>query len=576
MSGSTALRDARADIVRGTLAAGAVGLFVNLLHLMGPLYLIQVYDRVITSQSLETLAALSLLAAAILVFQGCLDFLKYRVFMVLGERLAVRLGAETFRASVKASLKHPGRDAGSAMRDLSELRGFISGGTVGLPIDLSMAPFFLAVLFLLHPMYGLVGSFAAVALTVVAVAVEMVARRPMTNVSERVQSVQSDTAAAIRHADVIDAMGMLESITRRWHDKQAKALADLGDGQTRARALTVAAKSLRTGLQLLIIATGAILVIDGQVSAGTLIASSVIMGRALLPFEQLIEGWRQWSEAIGATKRLSGMLNEAGERQGAAAVPIESGRTVADRVWLVPQGRKRPVVRNVSFAVEDGELLGIVGPSGAGKSSLARLVVGIGTSTNGAIYLDGHNVAAEDRRSLGGAVGYLPQDPSLLRATVAENIARMDIPDMAAVIAAARTAGVHELIGTLPRGYETVVGDGDLLLSGGQRQRLAFARALYGTPRLLVLDEPNSSLDAEGEAALIEAVETARGWGASVIIVAQRMSILSRATKLLVLQEGVVAHYGERDTVLEALAKRDRTEEPREVTALPLRRQKAG
>jgi ATP-binding cassette, subfamily C, bacterial len=542
------------DVMRGAVAAGIVGLFLNLLHLGMPLYTIQVYDRVLGSGSLETLAALAGLVAIVLVFQAVIDLLRSKIFMILGARAVARLGYPVFQSAVETTLKQGPLAAGGIMRDIAEIRTFISGGAIAIPLDALVAPIFLAVLFLLHPVYGLIGLAGAVTLTITAIATEVLARRPSARASQATNRVNTETSAAIRNAETITAMGMLPDLARRWKRSQDLALAEMERGKSTARALSAVARTLRVGFQLGIISAGAALVVSHEVSAGTIIASNVLMSRLLLPFEHLIDGWRQWVDALGAFARVRKVLEDGATRRSQEPIEISSGRLVADRTSYIPQGRDKPLLRNISFAVESGELLGVIGPSGAGKSTLARLIVGLWAPTAGGIWLDGHSTAAHERGSFGLAAGYLPQEPTLFEASVRDNIARFrDDAPMEAVVQAARAAGIHELIGRLPQGYQTILTEGGVRLSGGQRQRIALARALFGDPKLLVLDEPNSSLDAEGEAALVQAIAIARSRGATVVVVAQRMSILNKADKLLVLKDGAVAQYGPRAEVLAAI-----------------------
>lgn len=548
------LRAIRRDLVRGLLAAGGIGMVVNLLYLAMPFYMLQVYDRVVPSRSHDTLIVLTGLVLLLLVFLATLDFIRGRVFAVLAERLARRLGAPVLAAAVEAGLSARGQNAPHAMRDLAEVQQFVASGPAGLPLDLLVTPAFVLILFLIHPAYGTVGVIAAALLTGIGVLVELLGRRPAARAAEAQLVAQGETASAIRHAEVITAMGMLPAIAARWRHAQAKALATADAGRGLGKAASAVTKALRMGLQVAMLATGALLVIDHAASPGSIAAAAVIMGRLLLPFEQLIEGWRQWLHVLAATGRLRALLGAASAVRSPVALEAERGSLVVDRLSWVPEGADRPVLRQVSLRLEPGEVLGIVGPSGAGKSTLARMLVGLWRPTAGGVYLDGHDTHLWERASFGRAVGYLPQSPSLLDGTVRENIARFQEADPAAIVAAARAAGVHELIGRLPQGYETRISEASPLLSGGQRQRLALARALFGTPRLLVLDEPNANLDAEGEQAFIQAIRRAKAQGTTVVIVAQRMSILTVADQLLVLREGAVAQLGPRDEVLRALA----------------------
>ena len=541
------------DIARGAAAAGVIGLFLNLMHLALPLYTIQVYDRVLSSGSLETLGALATLVAVVLVFQAAIDFLRSRIFVILGGRLVSRLGHPVFRSAVETTLRQGPLAAAGVMRDVSDLRNFIAGGAIALPIDLIVAPMFLFVLFLLHPIYGLVGLAGAIVLTGMAIATEIIVRRPSARASQATNRVQSETSAAIRNAEVITAMGMLPEVTQRWRQAQATAVDDTERSRAAARALSAVARTLRVGFQIGIISTGAALVVSRDASAGTIIAANVLMSRLLLPFEHLIDGWRQWVDALASYSRIRTVVESGATQRSELPIEVGSGKLVADRATFMPQGGDKPLLRNISFQVESGELMGIIGPSGAGKSTLARLVVGLWAPSAGGVFLDGQSTYAHECASFGAAVGYLPQEPTLFEASVKDNIARFRDAPMEDVVRAARAAGIHELIGGLPQGYQTRLTDGGVRLSGGQRQRLALARALFGDPKLLVLDEPNSNLDAEGEAALVRAIEIARERGATVLVVAQRMSILSKADKLLMLREGAVAQFGPRAEVLAAI-----------------------
>lgn len=549
-------RAALRDLGRGTAAAGVIGLFLNVLHLSMPLYSIQIYDRVISSGSLDTLVALTLLVGILLCFQAVLDVLRSRIFTILGARAAARLGGPVLEAAVETTLRQGPGSAAGAMRDLGDLRTFIAGGAIAMPIDLAVSPLFLFVLFMLHPVYGLIGLVGCALLALAAVATELLARRPVAAANAAAGKVQTETAAAIRSAEVITAMGMLPVIATRWRRSQAEALASMESGKAVSKSLTAAARMVRVGLQIAVICAGAALVIGREASAGTILASAVISGRLLQPYEQLIDGWRQWLDAFAAMGRTRDLLARGASTRSRTPVTVSNAVLVADRVNYIPQGQDTPLLRNISFRAEAGELVGVVGPSGAGKSTLARLVVGLWQPTAGGIFLDGQSTFGHERGSFGDAVGYLPQDPMLFDGRVRENIARFRTADMADVVAAARLAGVHELIGRLPQGYETDLVGGGARLSGGQRQRIALARALFGEPKLIVLDEPNSSLDAEGEAALISAMEAARNRGAVVLVVAQRMSILNRADRLIVLKDGVMTQMGDRADVLATLSPR--------------------
>ncbi len=533
----------------GVLYAALLGSFISALHLILPLYMLQVYDRVVPGRSIDTLIVLTLLAVAGLSFLGLMEYIRARVFMIVGERLARQLGAPVLQAAVAQSLRSQSTVATDAMRDVHELRQFVTGGPVSLPFDALVSPLFLLLLFVLHPTYGVVGVIAVAILISLSIAMEYVARRPQASANDAAVRSHVEVGAAIRNAEIIEALGMRAAIASRWRQGQDRALMLVGAGNTAAKAISAVARSLRMMVQIAMLATGATLLINHQVSAGSMMAATIMLGRLLQPFDQLIQGWRQWCLAFGAFARLKQLLaGHVSDRLEVPAVATE-GTVVIERLSFIPPGSDQALLKGISFSLTPGEVLGIIGPSGAGKSTLARLLVGVWKPSAGGIYLDGHDVYAWERTSFGRAVGYLPQNAALLEGTVRDNIGRFADAELADVITAAKAAGVHEMIGRLPRGYETVIGDGAFVLSGGQRQRIALARALFGGPRLLVLDEPNSSMDAEGEQALLLAIEQARRNNTTVVIVAQRTSVVATADRLLVLREGRIERIGPRREV---------------------------
>ena len=556
----------RAELIRATLRrcasgiayAAFVGLFVNALYLIVPFYMIQVYDRVMSSRSFETLTMLTIIAAAGLVCLATLDYVRARVFMIVGEQFARRLSGPTLEAAVCESLRSQSAVSGNAMRDLQELRQFVTSGPVALPIDAAFTPLFLLILVCLHPAYALVAAIATALMLALGVVTEIIARRPAALANEAALKSHAEVAMAIRNAEVLESMGMLAAIVARWRLGQHRALALVGIGNSSAKAIAAASRSLRMGLQVAMLATGATLVIDHLASAGSMLAASVIMGRLLFPFEQMIEGWKQWTNALSALHRLRTLLSAASTDRSSVGFSAAHGKLAVEAVSFIPRGGDRPVLKNVRFSLETGDVLGIIGPSGAGKSTLARLLVGLWQPTAGGIFLDGHDVYSWERTSFGAQVGYLPQNAALLDGTVRENIARFTDADPAEVIAAAKRAEVHEIIGRLPLGYETMVGEAGFGLSGGQRQRIALARALFGAPKLLVLDEPNSNVDGAGEQALLGAIREAKRAGTTVIVIAHRMSVMVAADKLLVLRDGAVEHFGPRVQIMKLLTEQSK------------------
>lgn len=540
----------RQQILRATLFTCGLSFFLSLLQLAMPLFMLQVYDRVLNSRSIPTLVMLAIVTLGALLVLAILEFLRARIFHVLSAMFVERLSLPTLQATLGRMIDGPGEEPGQAIRSLNELRGFLSSNAISVPFELLWTPLFLIVLFLLHPLYGLVAIVSAVVLILLGVLADLVTRRPLREARQADSALMADIGAAVRHAEAIDAMGMLPALARRWRPTQSRMLMLLDRGNGRGKAVGAASRWARLAMQIAVISTGAVLIIDHAATPGSMIAANVLMGRLLMPFEQLIGAWRHWMSAQAARASLRDLLDASRNRRNRLTLPRPEGHLAVDQLVYVPPGQDRPVLKGLSFSLEPGEVLGVIGPSAAGKSTLARLLVGIAAPSAGGVYLDGHSVFQWERESFGAHVGYLPQSVSLLNGTVRENIARMGEADANAVIAAARKAGVHEMIGRLPFGYETPVGENGLSLSGGQRQRIALARALFGDPRLLVLDEPNANLDHEGEQALLRAIHAAARGGAAVVLIAHRPSVMMVADKLLVLKDGRIEQFGPRAEIL--------------------------
>jgi ATP-binding cassette subfamily C protein len=547
--------EAFAHLRKGVIYAGFLSFFIAALQMTVPLFMLQVYDRVLNSRSLDTLMMLVLVAVGGLIVLGLLDFVRSRVFLVLSESLTRRLSLPVTRAAMERHLAGEADAPAQASRDVGELRSFLANPSAAAPLEALWSPLFLVVLFLLHPLFGLLALISGVVLVALGFLADLLTRRPLSEAHAAAGRASAETAAAVRHAEAIDALGMLPALGRRWQKVQGRMLRLTDEGQCRGRALAALTRSARMGMQVAVIALGAVLVIDRQITAGSLIAAAILMGRFLAPFEQLISGWRQWVLAAGAWRRIRTLLEERADRRQTMSFPRPDGRLSVDRLVYVPPGSEQPVLKGVSFAIEPGDSLGVVGPSAAGKSTLARLLVGVLEPTRGGVFLDGHSVFQWERDDFGGHVGYLPQSVSLMDGTVRENIARMADADPMAVVEAARRAGVHEMIGRLPFGYDTPVGDAGFSLSGGQRQRIALARALFGDPSFIVLDEPNSNLDSDGEQALLTSLADAKARGATIVLVAHRPSIMSAVDKLLVLNDGQIERFGDRAEVLRAITR---------------------
>ncbi len=543
------IRDLQRSFAGGLAYAGFLSLCVNVLLLTVPLFMLQVQDRVIVSRSYDTLTMLMVIAVGALVLYGAIEFIRSLTFQTMASIFARRLNLPALQAAVTTSLERGSGQATQAIRDLNDIRTFIASSAIATPLEAAWSPIFLAVLFAFHPVYGLVGVVSLLILLILGVLADVLTRRVLKEANEEGVASINEVGASLRHAETIEAMGMLPALTARWRTGQIAMLEHLDTGMARGKFIAALTRSSRMTMQLAIYATGAVLIIRNEVSVGTLMAASILLGRLLAPFDSMITDWRQWVTAAQAWKRVRELLQSSASQRQSVPTPATQGDLVIDRVIYAPQGAEQTIIKGVSFTLEPGEVLGVVGPSGAGKSTLARLLVGVLKPNAGGVYLDGHNAYLWERGSFGAMVGYLPQSVSLLNGTIAENIARMRKPDPHAILDAARIAGVHELIGRLPLGYDTNVADGDFKLSGGQRQRIGLARALYGAPRLIVLDEPNANLDAEGEQGLIRAINAARESGAIVVLIAHRPSVMQVVDKILVLREGRVAQFGPRSAI---------------------------
>ncbi len=510
------------------------------------LYNMELYNRVLSARNLDTLTALAVgLLIAMAVF-GVLEYLRSCLYIGIADRIGRRLGLPALLAA-SAQGQGGGMPAEQALRDLGELRLFISGPTLPVLFEAMWVPLYLVALFVMHWAYGLFALASGLLILGFNLLADLLGRRPLKEANDAAAQAFGEIAVAVRNAEAVEAMGMLPAIARRWQYSQEAMLALMYRGTRQTKMLAAAARSYRLLVTAGIVTLGVVLSLDGLVSLGSLLAANILVSRMMMPFEQIITGWRQWVSALAAYHRIAQVLDGAVEpRRGSFALPCPHGRLVVDRLVYLPPGSDRPIIRGLSFVVEPGEVLGISGPSAAGKSTLARLILGIAEPTSGGVYLDGNNTYLWEREDFGQHVGYVPQNVALIDGTVGDNIARMRDSDPQALRAAASRAGVHDLIAGLPRGYETPIAEVGFTLSGGQRQRIALARALYGGPRLLVLDEPNANLDQDGERALIDAVAAAKHDGMAVIMIAHRASVMAVADRILMLKDGAIDRIGTR------------------------------
>jgi PrtD family type I secretion system ABC transporter len=532
----------------------AFSLGINILALASPLYMMQLYDRVVSSRSVDTLIMLTLMFALAIAALVVLDTLRGQVLARLGGWLDERLGPTVIIAGLRASLQTANVSrSGEALRDLMTLRSFLSGPATMPLMDAPWAPLFIGLLYILHPLLGMVGLASGFVLFGLAVLNEVVTKTLLQQANRAAARTMRTVEAAFRNAEAVEAMGMRDGVLRLWwREAQAGKLAQ-ELAANRAALVQGLSKYTRLMVQSAIMGVGAWLVIEDHASPGVMFGASFLIARALAPVENAIVTWKSVISARLAYHRLQQLLEAIPPTPKGMALPRPEGELAVERLSYVPPGSDTPILRGISFGLGAGEVLGLVGPSAAGKTTLARCITGAWHSNSGHVRLDGADIAVWHAADGGDHLGYLPQDVELFSGTVRENIARLRDADPEAVINAAKLAGLHEMIMRLPKGYDSDIGEGGLKLSGGQRQRIGLARALFGEPRLVVLDEPNASLDAEGEAALIAAIGQLKARGTTLIVIAHRPNILQHADKVLVLKDGMVAAFGSRDEVIAKL-----------------------
>ncbi len=534
--------------------AGVIGLsaVANVLALTGSLYMLQVYDRVLPARSIPTLVGLTVLMVGLYAAFGVLDLLRSRVIAGIGVRFDRHLRGHAFAAVLKMPLQSA--DQSSALqpvRDLDQIRAFLSGPGPAALCDLPWLPVYLALVFLLHPLLGLLATGGALVLVAFTAVTEARSRRPSQASTVSAANRQHCAEMARRNAEIIQALGLGRRLAGQWHQHSEALL----DDQRRAMAVTggfgAAARVFRLILQSALLGLGAYVVINGEATAGVMIASSIMASRALAPIEGAIANWRGFIGARQSGERLRQLFAKLPQAREPLSLPRPTQSVTVDALSVGAPGESRPILQNVSFALSAGEALGVIGPSASGKSTLARALAGAWQPSRGTIRIDGASLDQWEPEALGRDTGYVPQDVELFDGTVADNIARLEPSAPSdAVIAAARAAGVHDMILGLADGYNTRIGEGGAMLSGGQRQRIALARALYGDPFFVVLDEPNSNLDAEGDTALAEAIMAVRARGGIVVVIAHRPAALSAVDRLAVMANGQLQALGPKEEVL--------------------------
>ena len=536
------------------ISVGFFSLFINALMLVPTFYMLQVYGRVVTGGSLTTLAMLTIILTVLLVTMGLLEWVRSRIMVRVSTRLDVLLSRDVYRASFKRALDSGGMDASAQpLSDLTGLRQFMSGNGLFAFFDAPWLPIYVAVLFLFHPWYGWTAIGCAVILLALAYINEQSTGKVLAAANKESIAASLHTNKNLRNAEVIESMGMLDSLMSRWSLRQKKVLLLQSRASDRSGIITTISKTFRMLVQSLILGLGAYLAVSHEISPGLVIAGSVLLGRALAPLDLMIGSWKGFISARSQYARLNSILDQQNAEPERMQLPAPIGHVTVENLTLGAPGAKTAIIKGIGFNARAGSMIGVVGPSASGKSTLAKALVGVWKPQNGVVRLDGADIANWDKSQLGPHLGYLPQDIELFEGTISDNIARFGVVDPEKVVLAARIAGVHEMILMLPSGYDTVIGEGGINLSGGQRQRIGLARAIYGSPRLIVLDEPNAHLDEVGERALALALQQIKLTGATVFVIAHRTSILAHLDHLLVMNAGTISMYGPRDQVLAQL-----------------------
>lgn len=547
---ATPVRIAIRAFARALVPTLVFSFFINLSALAGSIYSMQVYDRVLSSRNEMTLLFLTLVLAGVYVAYAALEFARSRVLVRAGNRFDEILAADTFDAALRATLLQRNTTPAMALRDMNTVREFWTGAGFITLCDAPWFPIFLFLCFLLHPLMGLVALIGAAILIALTFATEFAVREPLTESGKAGNENSNFVNATFRNAEVILALGMQRDLRRRWLERHEEMIGWQSRASDRAGIIIAAGKFVRLFLQSAIMAVGAWLAIEREISPGAMMAASIMVGRALAPVEGAVSQWKGFKTARESLARLNNLFDRLPAEPERMTLPEPRGAIAVESLVAGAPGSRAMILKNVSFSLGEGETLAIVGPSAAGKSTLARILVGVWPTAGGAVRLDGSELRHWDPVQLGSHIGYLPQDVELFAGTIAENIARFGEVDEKAVIEAAQLAGVHGMIQQLPEGYNTQIGEGGAVLSGGQRQRVGLARAVYGDPAMIVLDEPNSNLDGAGEEALAEALKRLATRGKTVIVVSHKVNLLGLVDKILVLEQGFVRMFGPRDKVL--------------------------
>jgi ATP-binding cassette subfamily C protein EexD len=550
----TTIKEALKACQSSFISVGFFSMFINMLMLVPAFYMLQTYDRVVGSGSIPTLIMLTLVMILLMTTMGGLEWVRSRILVRVSAKLDLLLGKKLYDTSFKQALYSGGANTGAQpLSDLTGLRQFLTGNGLFAFFDAPWAPIYIAVMWLFHPYFGIVAIISVLVLSIIAIANERLTSSLLSEANKESSSISQHTSKTLRNAEVIQSMGMLDDLRSKWREKNQVVLGLQGIASDRAGILTSLSKTIRLIVQSLILGLGAYLAIKQEITPGLMIAGSILLGRALAPIDQMIAVWKQFTVARTQYSRLNELLEKLPKEEESMQLPSPEGLVSLEGVTVAPPGQRNAVISNISFNVSPGDVVGIIGPSAAGKSTLARAILGIWPAMGGKVRLDGADIFSWNRDELGPYIGYLPQDIELFEGSISENISRFGETDAEQVVAAAKAAGVHEMILKQPKGYDTHIGPSGGGLSGGQRQRIGLARAMYGNPRLIVLDEPNSNLDDAGEAALAAAIQNMKSDKATVFIISHRVSALSVTNKLIVMQNGQLAVFGPTQEVMQKL-----------------------
>lgn len=558
------LQQAIAQCRSGLIGVGIFSMVMNMLMLTGPFFMLQVYDRVLTSQSVPTLVALAILTLTLYVFYGVLEGVRARLLARLSRAFDAELADQSYNLTVEGLRDNTGATRPTqALSDLRQVQQFIGSPALGTLFDTPWFPIYLFIVYLLHPSLGIMATVGAILLLIIATLNELTTKTGIMQASELGHGEEELVQSSRRQSETLQAMGITSAFRSHWRDVHDRRVGAANKTADLMAIFTSISKSLRLILQSAILGFGAYLVLQAELSPGALIAGSIIFGRALAPLDQAIGHWRTISGARSAYDRLKDVLNAAGNAQGDIKTELDlpKATVIIDDMSVAAPDQSRVLLNDLSIHMERGQALGIIGPSGGGKSTFVRGLLGLWPVVEGSVRFDGADLQQWTPERRGEFIGYLPQDIELMPGTVAQNIARFRAEATSTeVIAAAKLAGVHDMIVTLPDGYDTRVGHGGVGLSGGQRQRIALARALFGEPFLVILDEPNSNLDVDGEHALIRAIAALRKRGAIVLIIAHRQSVLANVERFLLIENGQPQVFESRDEVMQFVAERQKAQ----------------